>query len=765
MPENQSDSTIDLRWLVSTLWRRKWILILCGAAGLAIGAYNVSRQTPVYMATASLLFEPERLQLVDLADVLADQDSNATLANQLQIINSTTLLERVVGRLEDEEAPAAPAAAEDAADGDAEDGSVLARIEAWGAGRVEAVNRFLEARGATYQIPLSSAEVDELEAAQPSAEEIAAQAHSDALATLRNHLDIGQISGSRVIEVDYSGADPAYAAKVANIVGEEYISFQQELKNQDVTAVIDLMNTRITGLREQLQASETALEKARLDLYERQPQSAEMTSIQLNALNEELVGIRLQLVAAQARHKRASEALASDEDLWSVSEFRDSALIQDFRRRELELKEADAQESAITGKASTPAKAVNAAVMQRIHEGIREEAGYIVEALDFEVSSLQRREDEMEGMIRDLEVVAIEQSVDAMQTERLAREVQANQTLYQSFVDRLKEITEQARLQSADARFLSRAEAPSRPDRSRSMRALMIAGIAGGAIGLFLVLILEKATNAFRTTGELSRATGLPVIGAVPQSGRLLNARDLAARFSRQPRGLFGECIRNLRTSMLYSDPGNTPEVVMFTSSVPGEGKSSTTLLVGISSQQAGRRTIVLSCDLRDNGNAKLYASLSKDSPEHPKVGLLSLLRGDCTLDEAVRTEPRSGLHYLAVHPSERVLESPADLLAMPRFADLIAELRQDYDLVLLDTPPALAVTDARLMARHVDKVVYLVRWNSTQRNAVVEGLREVRSMGVAIAGCAFTRVSQRKAAQYSDNEFLYRRSYAAYYR
>lgn len=770
VPDRIADSAIDLRWLISTLWRRKWTLAICATVGLGLGMYNASQQEPIFGATATLLFEPERLQIVELADVLADQDTSAALANQLQIINSTSLLERVIDRLADHETDTpteTPSEEESPKDVPWELSEVLNDIRTRFFDYIPVVNEFLAQNEIQFQIPEPVENTEETTSEEPqiSPDEQLENERAAALKSLRSNLNIQQISGSRVIEISYTGRDPEFAALLANTVGEEYIAFQQVLKNQDVTAVIDLMNIRIKDLRVQLQASEEALEKAQLELFERQPQSVEMTSIQLNALNQELAGIRLQLVAARARRERAETALKTEKDLWSVREFRESALIQDFRRRELELRERITEEEAITGQTLTPSKAVTSALMDRIYQGIREEAGYIVAALEFEVSSLERREVEMEGMIRNLEFVAIEQSSDALQTNRLEREVLANQTLYQSFVDRLKEVTEQANLQSADARFLSRAEVPSQPDRSQGTRLILIAGVIGGAIGLMIILFLEKTTNSFRTAGELAKATRLPVIGAVPQSGRRRNARDLSIRFSRTPRGLFSECIRNLRTSLLYSEPGNTPKVVMFTSSVPGEGKTSTSLLIGISSKQAMRKTIVVSCDLRDPKNAKTYSALSRENPNRKRPGLVTLLRGECEFEDALCVETKTGLHILAKHPSERLTESPADLLALPHFGALIERLRQEYDLIVLDTPPVLAVTDARLMARHSDTVVYMVHWAKTPRNAVLEGLREVRTMGVKVAGCAFTRVSLRKASQYSDNEFINRRSYAAYYR
>jgi len=187
-------------------------------------------------------------------------------------------------------------------------------------------------------------------------------------------------------------------------------------------------------------------------------------------------------------------------------------------------------------------------------------------------------------------------------------------------------------------------------------------------------------------------------------------------------------------------------------------------LLTGLASQGTGRRTILVSCDLRDDRNATIYAKFPGLAGKTARAGLGAYLAGSCELSEALAHEPKSGLHILALASGESFAESPADILSSDRFERTIEMLRDTYDLVILDTPPVLAVTDARILARLADTIVYLVRWNSTSRNAVSEGLREVHSMGVPVAGCAFTMVLQSRAKQYADNEFIYKQPYGTYF-
>jgi capsular exopolysaccharide synthesis family protein len=289
-------------------------------------------------------------------------------------------------------------------------------------------------------------------------------------------------------------------------------------------------------------------------------------------------------------------------------------------------------------------------------------------------------------------------------------------------------------------------------------------------LGTFILLFREQINNTFSDPNDLTKATGLPILAAVPLNGRSKSAKRLVARFLSQPRSVLSESIRGLRTSILYSDPVNQPKVVMFTSSQPGEGKSALSMLIGLASQQTRRRAILVNCDLRNHRNARFYNKMprlltSEETPDTPaRPGLVAYYNKSCTLNEALSHEPKSGLNFLALGPRESLSESPADVFSSRRFAEILETLRESYDLVILDTPPALAVTDSRLLARLSDSIVYVVRWNKTKRNAVKEGLKEISMMKINVAGCVFSMVSQRKARKYSDNEYIYKQAYSGYY-
>jgi capsular exopolysaccharide synthesis family protein len=223
----------------------------------------------------------------------------------------------------------------------------------------------------------------------------------------------------------------------------------------------------------------------------------------------------------------------------------------------------------------------------------------------------------------------------------------------------------------------------------------------GLAVGVGIVFLLDKLNNTFRTPLQVETLTGETVLGTIPAIGRRLHRQDVVRQFRNNPKSSLAESIRSLRTSILFSNVDTPPKVVMFTSSVPREAKSTTSMLVAMTSQQMGKSAIIVDCDLRLPSLARLL------NADDGKPGLLSVIEGSAELDEAIFLDPETGLHVLMTKPSEpRTNLNAADILSSRKFDQILAALKKRYDLVILDTPPTLVVADARILSTHADAVV-----------------------------------------------------------
>jgi Mrp family chromosome partitioning ATPase len=249
----------------------------------------------------------------------------------------------------------------------------------------------------------------------------------------------------------------------------------------------------------------------------------------------------------------------------------------------------------------------------------------------------------------------------------------------------MKEASEQASLQTSDARFLTRATPPDSANLGTRLK-IVILGLVGGILASAgLVFLLEQISNTFRNPSDVESETGLPVLAAIPHAGRRMTPKDMIAHLLKKPNSALAESVRNLRTSIFFSNIDRPPKVVMFSSSLPMEGKTTTAMLAAITSRQMGRSAVIIDCDLRRQTLSSIFPT------DDDRPGLFAVLEGTASLDDAVYVEPETGLHVLVPGRAHDGHGNPADILASQRFQKLISELRARYDLVILDTPRAAA--------------------------------------------------------------------------
>lgn len=723
-PPEDEDDLVSLRELASRLWRGRWTILLAGLLAVATAAAVTSRLPERYTATASVMFAAEKPNVIDLKDILADPAfSKDTLQNEVEVLRSTTLLDRVVDEL--------------GLRSDPEFNPTLrppGRLARWRdrLSPPDWLSRRL-GNGPDQPAPVPDPLLRE--------RLLVTGAVLDAL-TLR------PLEGTRVIEIAVASGSPATAAAIANAVAGQYLLDQVVARTDTTRRAAEWLATRVEDARSKVQAAEDAVEAARAELSTRSGQGLDISEQQLAALNEALAAARGRTAQAEARHRRLAEALADGTDPASVSEFRDAPPIVALR---------DTEAALVTRLASLsprhPSRRTLAAELAETRGKMRAEAAAIVDAAGLDTGAARAEEASLGAAVRGLETKALGQSRDDLALRQLEREADADRQIYETMLNRLKEATEQVELQQPNARILSPAEPPLVPDRSRRALVVALAGLVGLAAGTALALVLDALNSTFRAPQQVEHLTGHPVLATIPSIGAGRSRAEVLARLSERPNSSLAEAVRNLRTSLLHSNLDHPPRVVMFTSTVPGEGKTVTAMLTALASAQMGRTAVVVDCDLR---RSPATATLR---PGAHRLGLLSVLDGTATLEEALYHDPATGLHALLARPEEsRSWLNAADVLASNRFGALLGALAERYELVILDTPPALVVSDARILSTLCDAVVYCTHWARTPRGAVIEGLRELESVDAPLAGVVVTLLNERKAARHSFDGYVYYR-------
>jgi polysaccharide biosynthesis transport protein len=735
---SEDGSLIDVGSLLSSLWRGKWLIIISAAIFSILAVLYVLRLDPVYRASATVMFGIQKANVMEFEDLLAAQDIDADrLENEVQILRSTSLLTRVVEELNLDDDPEFNPALEESGQ-QASNGGLASGFPplAWAKSLISSLTS-----DNSLEIALSPEEAER-------------QKVLAAVETMKSNLLLKPVPVSTVIEVSFDSYSPEVSARVVNEITEQYIVDQLQVKLDTANAATRWLTTRVEELRQKVQASEEAVETLRASLLNDNGQGLEITQQQLADLNAALASARGQAASAEARFLRLTEAVNAGRDLSSESD-----LIREYRDEEGNLL---ARRNTLT--ANHPAVPQINAQVEDLRERIRNEAGRIIASAEIELKTAGTNVQELEQGVRDLESRTRVQSVDEIRIRQLEREAQASRLMYENLLVRLNETSEQEDLQSADARILSPAEIPIQPESDKVLPIILSVGFLGAFVGAGLAFLRDNLNNTFRSPRQVEEITGECVLAILPALQQRFRNRDLIRYLLRKPNSSLAEAVRNLRTSVLLPGPDshNPPKVVMFTSSLPGEGKSTTAMLTAITSRQMGKSTIIVDCDLRLSSFDQ-FLNARDDEP-----GILSVLDGSATLEEALYEDPLTGLHVLMVRQGERKIKSDknaADMLASKKFCELIGYLSQIYDIVILDTPPALVVTDARIISSLADKVAYVVRWNRTPRDAVIEGLKELRSVDAPISGTVLSMVNEAKASRTRvDGYVYYRGKHSSYY-
>ncbi|MFO7855940.1 MAG: polysaccharide biosynthesis tyrosine autokinase [Paracoccaceae bacterium] len=718
-PVGQAREEVDLASLVSTVWRRKWIVALFGVGFGLLAMAVVYALTPRFQADAVVMLDSDEQQFIDLQSVVSGISTDFfTILAETEVLRSRKLAGRVVDELD---LAADPRFNPDLVP-EAEPPLPIALA-------VQAVELLKDAvRGAVTEREAPGREL--------LPDDYFVRQH--AIDTLLKMQSVQSVDNTYVYRITIETVDPVLSARIANTFAEVYITDQLETKFEATQAATKWLSERVAELKSELEASEAAIEdyNSRTSLVSEQVLGA--MSRQLKELRERRVELAASTAEAGARGERLRAAveagdydtLAAESGVERIAELRD---------------EFEALRAAGVGeRAVATAEARLVAAADRLAARLISEA----ERADRQITAIDRS-------IAELGVQLEEQGADLVELRQLQREAEANRRIYEQFLRRLNETSVQQGVQQADARILSPATVDFTPSYPKKTITVLAMGFFGGLVGIAVVILLDWRDRTFRSAEDLETATGLSVLGQIP-AAPVRRRRDLLSYARDRASSALMEAIRNLRTGVLLANIDATPKMVMLTSSLPKEGKTTCSLLLAQNAAAMGKSVLLIECDLRRR-TFRSYFDIEGEA------GLISILSGDRTLDEVLHRDRETGLHVV---PGEETKANAADVFSSQRFADFLGEMRERFDFVVIDTPPVLAVPDARVIAPLVDAVLYCVRWNSTHRDLVRNGIAAFTQIKVRVTGLALTQINMRKMARYGYGGYdsRYYRSSSRYY-
>lgn len=720
-------SEVDLRELLRKLWRRRRVIVGTVVVLTVLSILIAFQLTPKYTASALVMVETRENQVVDIQSVLSGlPPGTETLNSEIQIIRSRKLAGVVVDRLKLELDPEF--------NGALREKSVWAMMLGW-------------LREQKQELISSSPD----EASTETPLDPAVRQRLGVIESFLGAVSVSLKEQSRVIEISIESESSQKASRIANALVDQYLVSQLEAKYEATRRANEWLQERLTGLRESVQASERAVEAFRHEhnLIKGKDDTS-LVSNQVSELSSQLIIARAKRAEAEARLGQIEGSIKSG-GIESVSEVLSSRLIQSLRERESDVLSKSAELSAEYG-AKHPRMIAVRTEIRNLREKIRAEVRKIIDGLKSEVEIAKARESSLNDSLGELEQRMGTLNRKDVQLRSLEREAQANSALLETFLVRFKETSAQKDIQTPDARIVSPASIPTLPSFPRKGLIIGLTLMASIFLGVVLVFAIEQLDAGFRSMEQIEKLSGHPALGLMPDIKKKIDPIQFVLD---EPVSAYAESLRNLHVSLSLSDVDNPPKVILMTSAGAEEAKTTTSISLARLLARAGHKVIVIDCDLRK-------PSVHERMGLPRKPGLVELLANKEGAKSVIQKDDASGADVIVA--GERAA-SPPDLLGSGHMKQLLAELSKEYDLVILDSSPTLAVTDSRVLARFADKVVFVIRWEKTRREAALLGIKQIKEAGGDLAGAVLSVVDARKHAQYdfADSGY-YHGKYTKYY-
>jgi len=705
----QDDRDEDERAHLVRYWngvrRRKWpILALTATASLIAAAYSLSI-TPLFLASTTILIESQSPNVISIEEVYElDTRSQQYYETQVEILYSRPLAEMVIDRLDLVDEP------EFSVSDEGEELNLDWR--SW--------------------VPFDVG--GQAPATSPDPMTKAIKAYYD-------RLSVKPVRGTQLVHVYFQSEEPALAARVANAHSEAYIRRMLNERGDVTESAETWMTQRLGGMEEALRQSER-----KLQAFREKEQLVDVEGLralpakEVNDLASRLVAVRQALSEAEIAYLQVTTAAAGGaDDIQGIPAIMNDEVVQNFQHAEARAKQRVAELKNRYG----PMHPIMIAAQSELAEAtrnLRAQRRSVAAAIRNEFESARAEEVAVANALvaarqRYQEIGSVESELNALQ-----REVDANRKLYELFYNRIGETDVTSELESAQARIISPAVVPSDPAWPNKRRIVILAFVLSLMAGIAVAVLREYLDDSVRSALDVENQLQATLLGMVPRlEGK--EAQRAGDPFINKAPSAFGESIRSLRTTVSLNNVEHPHRVIVVTSSVGREGKS--TIAINLAHAFArGEKVLLLDADMRRPSIARVL-----DLPDTAR-GLAALLGGDAQLaDVIIPGEPGRA----DIMPAGSVPQDPQQLLSDSRMADTLRSLKERYDRIIIDTPPVLPVRDSLLLSRLGDAVIVVAKADATPMRQIEQGLQLLARANAPVLGVVVNQLDFRKAKKYSD--------------
>lgn len=718
-----ADSRSELYDLWLHIRRRGVVIVGVFFAGLAIAAVFLSVVTPQFRSAATVMFPSRTPEAIKIDAVLASLPNDpTTLAGEIQLLKSRGLAEKTIRKLSLDKLPEfAPSSG---------NSDIWKNLREW----IKTVLPF----------PSFGQEIMPTAGTNPEIQ------FSLVVDRFLSKLVVAPEERSRVVNIFFTSDDRYLAAEVANTLTDLYADSQLEFKSEATRHATAWVESQLANLQHNFDTSEAQAEAYRSESGLVQIKDSSLLAQQLTEADAGLAVAKARYNEAKSRLEQLTQTIAVPGWEVSTTEVLGSQIIQQLRGQEAQMLARMAEIDERYGSRHPIAQNIHAE-LKSIQKKLQQETQRIIESSKSEVASAEARMARDSTNVESLkaELLQMNRAEDRLKT--LQRNADVNRNAYDSFLTRFKELKVQENVQIPDIMTVSRAEVAAFPIFPNKVLILSAASIISLFAGLCLSFILEQFDHGLHSMDEVERELRVPSLGLVP----LLQLRGLpnvpgrmhvASHSLDHPISVFSESVRRLAVRTMLLQGAAVPKTILFASSLPGEGKTTTSYAFARTLAGTGRRVLLIDADLR---RPRLHQIM-----DHPMgLGFVDCLQARACLGEVIIKDPASGLDIIY---AGKPPENPVTLLRETELRSLLTELTADYDFVVLDSAPILAASETWMLGALVDCTVFCVRWQHTRKATAATALRQLKTTGSKLAGVVLTMVNTEKHRAYGHGDADY---------
>jgi len=568
-----------------------------------------------------------------------------------------------------------------------------------------------------------------------------------------DNLSVQGAKNSQIINVAYESPDPVLSANIANAISDAYIEKGFESKLALNKNASEWLNKRLSALRQKLEKSEDTLRRYQQEESMVNTQSsASITSSKIGGITEALIKAQAQRAEIEIRYQQVEQVKRSGKNLESLPVVLDNKFIQTLKQEQVKLSRLVSELSERYGD-KHPKMISAKADLNVADQRLNHEVNKVVDGVYRSYENADANVKKLKALSQQTQTESRTHQAKEFELAKLERDVAANRQLYDVFMTRFKETSSTGDNEVTNVTVVDYARPalfPSKPKKKLIVAAAIFAGLF---LGVLLAFLLEYLENTFRSSEDVEHKLGLPLLGVLPMLPSSDKSLPERHTFFELESPAFSEALNNIRTGVMFANIDDPVKMIMVTSSVANEGKTTLSSNLSLTFSDTGK-TLLIDGDLRKQ-------QFSKDILEQSRVmGLAELALGDASLDECIiRDDKVKNLYYMS---SGLATLKPLELLSSKKFAEMMLMLREEFDHIIIDSAPVLPVSDSLILANLCDEVILVVKADSTTHKMAQDSVKRLATAHVKPLGVVLQQADLEKMESYGGYSYGYGYGYGS---